>query len=373
VVIAIIGLLIALLLPAVQAAREAARRMTCTNNLKQMGLAVQNFADANSALPPTCISAGRASIFVLLFPYTEQQALYDLAFTSDDRWSTGENYHDGGFGYSRMFIKMKTSPDYLSSFNEVSVTTAGGPTWWVNASVADKKAFSSVPYMYCPTRRPSGNYDSSSNLASISGPGTDYGMVTCNDNTSRCFTGISDPGHIAKIGNHFVPWNCIRDGNNVGWTQSGWEGSLCGPFRPAYVEGTFTGYRFYVTSWQGKYGFELWSDGTTNQLIFGERHLLLGKANSCSQTKGTYDCSYLAGGLAYGYVLGRSFGYNGSGNVPISLPNSGINNHTFGSDHTGICNFAFGDGSVRSISVTTPPSILYPLARVDDGQAVNLP
>ena len=56
VVISIIGILIAMLLPAVQAARESARQAQCANHLKQIGLAVHNFHDANGGIPPLNLS-----------------------------------------------------------------------------------------------------------------------------------------------------------------------------------------------------------------------------------------------------------------------------------------------------------------------------
>ncbi len=93
VVISIIGVLVALLLPAVQSAREAARRVRCTNNLKQVGLALHNYHSAINSFPSGRIAGRNCAIgiwngcqnttwFVMMLPQIEQQALYN-AFNFD--------------------------------------------------------------------------------------------------------------------------------------------------------------------------------------------------------------------------------------------------------------------------------------------------
>src|SRR5688500_17455479 len=93
VVIAIIGILIALLLPAVQAAREAARRTQCNNNLKQIGLGVQNFHDIRQECVPAWLTGDtgpngnpnapsgaqfRPAWTLMILPFMEQGNVHDL-------------------------------------------------------------------------------------------------------------------------------------------------------------------------------------------------------------------------------------------------------------------------------------------------------
>lgn len=90
------GVLVALLLPAVQAAREAARRMQCSNNLKQVALAMHNYHDTYKSFPPayTVDAEGNKlhSWRTLILPFLEQGALYDQ-IDLDKPWDAPENLH----------------------------------------------------------------------------------------------------------------------------------------------------------------------------------------------------------------------------------------------------------------------------------------
>jgi prepilin-type N-terminal cleavage/methylation domain-containing protein len=95
VVIAVIGVLIGLLMPAVQKAREAANRISCANNLKQIGLALHHYHLDFNRLPPRARSAGLAdqnygagaTWAVLILPYLEQDNLYH-------QWDLNRRYYD---------------------------------------------------------------------------------------------------------------------------------------------------------------------------------------------------------------------------------------------------------------------------------------
>jgi prepilin-type N-terminal cleavage/methylation domain-containing protein len=91
-VIAIIGMLIALLLPAVQAAREAARRMSCSNNLKNGMLGVHNYHDTHNTIPPYAINwTDELSWMVRILPFVEQTAIYSTLTADPYCWQNLSN------------------------------------------------------------------------------------------------------------------------------------------------------------------------------------------------------------------------------------------------------------------------------------------
>ena len=155
VVITIIGILIALLLPAVQAAREAARRMQCGNNVKQLGIAVYTIAEAKTYLPPLCVNAEASTtcsharspiqvagpyqggvgftLFMWLLPYMDQQGLYDAAILSPQGlgvWSTVQGKCIGAHS-----IPAYACPsDPSGNVRHMAAATYGGANKWAYAN-----------------------------------------------------------------------------------------------------------------------------------------------------------------------------------------------------------------------------------------------
>jgi prepilin-type N-terminal cleavage/methylation domain-containing protein len=262
VVITIIGMLIALLLPAVQAAREAARRMQCSNHLKQLGIAVHNFHDTRSALPPSAIYNLRPSFWALIYPFIEQQALYDILATKPQN---------------------ATNKAPLV-FNASSATNTGA---WFRVALDDteKAAFGSVPIYKCPSRRAGVQFRSVTGENNACGPLVDYAIVTIIDVTKNSSTGAYTP---ATINGGWAQVIC-RYGNA---TANYWLGINKGPFEVGNLRfvGTPAAGSDPVGSnaddakladyWEPRSSIARWQDGTSNQIIAGEKFIpssLIGK------------------------------------------------------------------------------------------------
>ncbi len=133
VVIAIIGILIGLLLPAVQSAREAARRMQCSNNLRQMGLAMHGYAGTwneyfppgNGGFAPAEGTGYKHALFTCLLSYLEQRALHDemlaLARANPDTYTT---YGDEAHKYTAISCYVCPSWPYPAVYRNMG--SAGG-------------------------------------------------------------------------------------------------------------------------------------------------------------------------------------------------------------------------------------------------------
>ena len=374
VVIAIIGVLIALLLPAVQAAREAARRAQCSNNLKQVGLAIHNFHDVHQALPPSNFYDGNhVTLWVFIYPFIEQQSLWEF-------FSRDEKIYDSGSELLKPGKKLYHAGDLWH--------------WPAPTGYSDemRNAMGSIGMYHCPARRGGGVHISSMgdfSLGSISGPQIDYAFVFSSTTTTDDSTADIawwSMGHTYAYG----------DGRVL-------DSYMHGPFRRASAQGgDSTSYNsidncyYYDMTDQVRSGnfalkmtFASITDGLSNQILIGEKHIPLGRLNTCDSSDGWLwcfaDCSYLtntghaaAGPMRYVWTAGRTSSIlrpnDYSPGDPKTASGNILESGGFGSWHPMVCQFLLGDGSVRALSVTTPVgTVLGPLSFIDDGAVVQLP
>ena len=396
VVIAIIGMLIALLLPAVQAAREAARRMQCTNHLKQIGIAVHNFASTHNALPPICIYADRPTLFMILTPFLEQQSLFDL-------------YTD-----AQLFSKCNPSGPAIGGWNDVPRETNGVPNpgfaqecnWWfwmiimdgpvLNArGISDHEGFrsrsrtsiASVSFYRCPSGG-SGNMKNGDggSVPACKGPLSDYVPLVA-----------KNP---APSDGRTWSWWWLYPGPGNGSGEGGQDGSQSifrGPFTIPQItwhpQRTGSpecggGWSRSLVDWTYDKNFAYWRDGSSNQLCIAEKHVPSWALSDETENGAYWHGSYL-------YAARENFAHNGgrivsqhadliarsttetSTNNPNQSPHGDSwqleGRFTLGSSHAGVLNALVGDGAIRSVSKMTDPTIMWRLTNVSDGVAVSLP
>jgi prepilin-type N-terminal cleavage/methylation domain-containing protein/prepilin-type processing-associated H-X9-DG protein len=364
VVIAIIGILIALLLPAVQKIREAAARMSCSNNLHQLGLAVHNFHDSNGRLPtagsadgPPINSGGPfpgegTNWSVYLLPYIEQGNIYTkLTFRGDSGWVN--NASDGG----------GTTPATSSAYNNVAI------------------AANSVIKIYrCPSDPKPDLIRNDSNVRTF-GTGSGGETILVNRNSYVAIAGAV---------NNIDGTGRFLESRNTDHSSWSWQ--------------------FGVTAWGGmivpdnggvKFGSV--SDGLSNTMMISEQadQLRALSPDGKSIVNDQYSVTSTGGGLFRGHSDGTS---NGTVNPParwmdargqtfttiryaINQKNGwqcqvtgvgvcGGNPGTWNSEganvplvsnHTGGVNALFGDGSVHFLSNSVSLLTLAQLATRDDG------
>lgn len=217
VVIAVISILLSLLLPAVQNARESSRRMSCKNNLKQIALAAHNHAGAHDRLPPG-MDSRHVGPLVRLLPYLEQANQYRL-------WSDDPNY----------------------------------VYWWLNPE--NRPPIQGPPWIDFPITRPPDRYAAEGNMKILACPSNPIDPVTAQTQLMTVTRGV--PGQDFTVG-MATDWNlyCGGPGNKIlgGSHYAGVAGDIY--FHGGNFRGVFTYDRPLRLS-------DI-HDGTSNTLMFGE-------------------------------------------------------------------------------------------------------
>jgi prepilin-type N-terminal cleavage/methylation domain-containing protein len=305
VVIAIIAILIGLLLPAVQKVREAAARMQCGNNLKQLALGCHSYHDAFGGLPPSRVARDAYATWpVLILPFIEQGNLFRA-------WDIRQGF---------------SSQSALARESQVKI-------------------------FFCPARRGPMLSPASQNggpNGGLDGACGDYACCAGDGNNPNTYlaNGAMINGHVTNPGGP--------------GPQAGVNGidqpNANPPALPLVPILSFTSYTTLVSI----------TDGTSNTLMLGEKHVRLNHFGE----SGDGDEAYYSG---TSYDSAQRVAGNG---YPIARDARDNNSHRqdmFGSWHTsGICQFALADGSVRGIKPSIDVVNLGYLANRADGHVISV-
>jgi hypothetical protein len=278
----------------------------------------------------------------------------------------------------------------------------GGEFWDAKLDDSQRDGIASFTGYHCPSRR--GSPPTVPSVGGISGaengPLTDYAAVIH----------FQHPGGSPGGGFSTSWYRYYRTG--LGSDQGdNTDGSIGynGPMRVANIEllsAANTGVsseKNVAKTWKPRDTFAYWSDGTSNQLVVGEKHIPKRNIGHCGADKKTpYDCNYYSVRTDDGEGGNRTFAVarplqsanstraDGAGFRPIPIApdpayyndwkkpdgtttsDSIIRLFAFGSSHSGVCNFVLGDGSVRGVSATTSVDVLANLAAVNDGGTTSL-
>jgi prepilin-type processing-associated H-X9-DG protein len=316
--ISIIGILMAIILPAVQSAREAARRMQCKNNLKQIALAAHNFEAARGYLPPG-MDVQHLGPMLYILPFLDQKAYYD-----------GFSFDPADFTY-----------------------------WWQDPK--NRPPLQGAPWISFPVPRPPERY-------AAEGP---IPLLMCPSAASpEEFQGV-----ILTV-THGIPGQDFTVGLPTDWyLYSGGPGSqiltrslytaCAGDY--AFGNGKYKGVFTYSAKGRGIKLTDI-RDGTSNTLFFGE-------------TAGNFVTweDDVPPQLNSQCVPGSSLFLTDGIDCGSDYLNPSSQAVRFGSRHSGIIHFAFADGSVRginnSVNLNKGPMFLMMLrlGGYKDGEVVNSP
>jgi prepilin-type N-terminal cleavage/methylation domain-containing protein/prepilin-type processing-associated H-X9-DG protein len=330
VVIAIIAVLIGLLLPAVQKIREAANRMACSNNLKQIGLALHNHHDARGTFPPGGMQTGQNGTVcyttwaIELLPYIEQDALYKQY----NQLALNNTAANRAVGQQR--VKTYECPsDPLAGTLEQPASGPDSGNQWRHGSY---RACSGVSYNvtgegFWDTFEP--EYWQPTYTLLQSYKGVLHGTAAAyNGVPAQTALGTNAPGNKTSV-------SVMGGPERVSSITDGLSNTI------AVGECTFTDVTRRATFWAYTYA-------SYNQSSFSLESRTLGTSyNKCWKPDGVH-----AGGVG------------GDDNTC---------KRGWGSGHTGGMNILMCDGSVRFLSFNVDVTILAALATISNGEVAQLP